>query len=88
MDALFVMPVAIIAVLVACLAVFYAQRDRRSAPPHEVSRMVWCESRHRYTVVRFREQMRSGLVTRRVLDCPFRASGQRCVEACGWLPTV
>src|SRR5512139_1581700 len=68
--------------LLACVVVLYAIRDRRSFPWRKVSRTVWCSLHKREATVDVEERMVTGLLDRRVTDCPIRNMGERCDESC------
>ena len=86
LDPYAVAGVAIILLLVACLAILVAMRDTRSTPAHLVTRFVDCPHRRQAAAVTFVEAMRTGIVTRRVQSCSLLDLGERCDQGCGDLP--
>ncbi len=68
--------------LMLCVHVLYLMRDTEWAPPHLVSRSVWCADKRRRAVVDFVERTQTGLMTRAVQSCSLRGAGEHCREEC------
>jgi len=74
--------------LVLCVAVIVALRDRSWAAPRRVSRWVWCPQHERAVMVDFSERMETGMLLRSVDHCPVRRPDERCGDLCILHPLV
>ncbi len=82
MDPYLIAGLSLCIVLAACLAIMFMMRDRRSIPPHLVSRSVWCGRHRQVATVEFIERTSTGLTLRTVQHCSVRAHSERCGEPC------
>lgn len=73
-------------VLLLCLGVMFAMRDRHWAAAHLVRRTLWCDQHRQTATVEFIERTRTGMTVRWVQSCSLGAAGQRCGQQCRYAP--
>ncbi|MBI3784743.1 MAG: hypothetical protein HY270_15225 [Deltaproteobacteria bacterium] len=82
LDPIIILAAGMTAVLLACIGAFMWLRDPRTAAPKQITRSVWCATNQRRATVEFVEEMKTGFVERRVLQCSLKSAGSHCHEDC------